>query len=299
MKLEISPLELPVQIELTELDLRYAPLRVLEPARQARLAASLSQDGQHSPVLVVGDAETDAFVLIDGYGRVEALRGLGQDLVEAVVLELSTVEALLWTWQLGTRRRSVLEDAWWLQELVDGHGLRQAELARRLRRSKSWISRRLSLVGVLSASAQEAVRTGVVPAHAAMKFLVPLARANAEHAERLVAGLDGTPVTDRQVEQLYLGWRTGNAERQERIVAQPHLFLKVEDHVLAPALEPDDAQKLADELEGISGLCRRIRRRVRDGVLLRATPEARSSATRSLEEARLAFEGVQQLMREA
>ena len=128
-----------MQLELHQLVLRYAALRVLDPDRQARLATSLGREGQHSAVLVVQDDDrSDQFVLIDGYRRVDALRSLGRDLVEAVVLSMPPVDALLMSWQLGAgRRRSVLEDGWLLQELVDAHGLRQAELAQRLRRSKS------------------------------------------------------------------------------------------------------------------------------------------------------------------
>ena len=143
------------------------------------------------------------------------------------------------------------------------------------------------------------MRIGLVPAHGAMKFLVsmvPLARANSDHADRLVTGLGATTVTDRQLERLYLAWRAADDERRERIVAQPHLFLKVEEALTEPVLEPDDIDKLADELDGISGLCRKARRRLRDGVFARANPEGRTRATRSWNEAPLAFEGVQALM---
>ncbi len=286
-----------MQLELHQLVLRYAGLRVVDPDRQARLATSLGREGQHSAVLVVEDEGSDQLVLIDGYRRVDALRSLGRDLVEAVVLSMSPVEALLLSWQLGASpRRSVLEDAWLLQELVDTHGLRQTELALRLRRSKSWVSQRLALVGVLSNAAQDAVRTGILPPHGATKFLVPWARAHADHADRLVAGLGAIAVTDRQLERLYLAWRTADDDRRERIADQPHLFLKVEEALTEPALEPDDIDKLADELDGISGLCRKVRRRLRDGVFARANPEGRTRATRSWDEARLAFEGVRALM---
>lgn len=284
-------------VEIDEIERRYAGLRVMEPGRQARLAASLAREGQHSPVLAVLEDE-GAYVLIDGYRRVDALLSLGRDVVDLAVLPVGAAEALILTWSLeSTRRRSVLEDAWLLQELVEAHGMRQVELAAQLGRSRSWVSQRLGLTGALPGAAQDAIRKGLIPAHAAMKFLVPLARANPAHCERLAAALGGDPVTDRQVERLYLAWRTADDEQRERIISEPHLFLKADEALAEPEIELDEAQKLADDLEGISGLCRKARRRVRSGVFARANVESRATAKRSWEEAKLAFEGLQNLMR--
>lgn len=286
-----------MQVEIHQIELRYAALRVIDPGRQARLVASLAREGQHSPVLAVVE-EDDRYVLIDGYRRVAAMASLGRDVVDLAVLPIEAPEALILAWRLeSARRRSVLEDAWLLQELVEAHGLRQVELAAQLHRSKSWVSRRLALVNALPARVQDAVRTGIVPAHAAMKFLVPLARANSEHCERLVTALGDVAVSDRQVERLYLGWRTGDDEQRERIVSHPHLFLKADEAIAEPEVEADEVDKLADDFEGISGLCRRARRRLKAGVFARANPEGRATAGRSWEETKLAFEALQTLMR--
>lgn len=54
-----------MEIELHQLELRYAALRIKEAGHRARLVASLAQHGQQTPVLVVaGDQES--FVLVDG-----------------------------------------------------------------------------------------------------------------------------------------------------------------------------------------------------------------------------------------
>jgi hypothetical protein len=101
---------------------------------------------------------------------------------------LSEVEALLHHRHLETAKRAAIEDEWLLRRFRE-HSLTMDELARRMCRSKSWVSRRLGLLDALATSAQEAVRTGSVPSHAAMKYLVPLARANKRQCEQLVAGL--------------------------------------------------------------------------------------------------------------
>jgi ParB family transcriptional regulator, chromosome partitioning protein len=215
----------------------YVHLRVREPGLQARLLASLSDQGQTSPIVVVRDAEGRA-VLIDGYRRVHALERLGKDTVIAIVLGLSEADALVYCHRLETsRRRSAMEDGWLLREL-HAQGPKLNEIGRALGRTASWVSRRLGLVRALPESAEEAVRRGVVPPHGAMKSLVPLARANRTHCEQLIQHLGAERVTTREIAQLYAAWRSGDREQKERIVSAPRLFLRAA-RVVAPA-EPHD-----------------------------------------------------------
>jgi ParB/RepB/Spo0J family partition protein len=148
-----------MELELSQLDLRYAGLGIRDGQRTGRLVASMSTSGQQAAVLVVRD--DDEYVLVDGYARVEALHKLACDLVKAAVLELSQADALIVGYRLdNVRARSVLEEAWLLRELRDAHGMSPTELARKLDRSDSCVSRRLGLVGALPESVQVAVRDG-------------------------------------------------------------------------------------------------------------------------------------------
>jgi ParB family transcriptional regulator, chromosome partitioning protein len=284
-----------MQIEIRELELRYAALRIVDPRRQARLESSLAREGQQSSVLVV-TAEDETMVLVDGYRRVVALQRLGRDVVDVAILPMEEASALVEVWRLETaRRRTALEDAWLLAELLERHGRSQVELARMLRRSKSWVSQRLALVRVLPESVQQAVRAGLVPPQGAMKSLVPLARANAEHCERLVAALGKEPVSVRQLARLCATWRAGDAELRERLVSHPWLFLKADEAVTAER-ESDVGLKLAADLEAVAGLCGKVRRRVREGVFARANTASRATAKRSWKETRLVFEALAELM---
>lgn len=258
-------------IELSDLELRYAPLRIRDAARAARMRASLAAHGQQSPVSVITQGTDDAkrFVLIDGYLRVLAARLLARDEIEAMVLPIAEADALIMAHRLEEiGRRSALEDGWLLEDLIQRHGLSQQELSKRLSRSHSWVSRRLSLVYLLPELAQTAVRDGFVPAQAAMKYLVPLSRDKRESCARIVQHLDfgrEPAVTEREVGKLYAHWRRGDAEQRARIEAQPRLFLRVE-----AATQPDkksDTQLLIGDLNAISGLCLRARRRLVDGVV--------------------------------
>jgi len=255
-----------MELEFHQLDRKYAGLRIADAGRTARLVASLCEHGQQQPVLVVRgggeDGGIDRYVLIDGYARVAALGELKRDTVEATALELSEAHALLLAFRLERNRaRSVIEEAWLLRELVSTHAIAQRKLGALLGRSASWVSRRLALVNVLPAAAEEAVRRGALPAQAAMKCLVPLARANAGQCERLVANVGNRRLSVRQMARLYAGWRAGNAEQREAIVDRPLLYLELEEREPEVALDPgtEREQRLVRDLGTLAGICRRAR----------------------------------------
>jgi len=280
-----------MQLELGELDLRYASLRISDRARAQRLVASLCEVGQQTPVLVVR-GESDRFVLIDGYARVDALRRLAHDVVEAAVLELPEAEALVVGYRLdNTRQRSALEEGWLLQELREHHGLALDDLARKLDRSKSWVSRRLALVRVLPVSVQSAVQSGRVGAQIATKYLVPLARANAAQCERLVKQLGDERLSVRNAGRLYDAWRKGDAELRTRVVEHPNLFLQAQA-AARDDVDPQADKEIAavvDDLGAVAGLCVRARGRLDKHDITATGAVQRRTLTSAFTRARAAF----------
>jgi ParB family transcriptional regulator, chromosome partitioning protein len=289
-----------VELEIAQLDLRYQTTRIKDEARRSRLMASLLEHGQQRAVFVVADGP-GRYVLIDGYARVEALAALGRDLLEASVLDLPEAEALIVVHRLeGTRRRSAVEEGWLIVELLDRHGLSQREVAQELRRSVSWVSRRVGLVQGLPASVEQALRRGILAPHAAAKYLLPLARANTEHCERLMSGLAGERLSVREVERLYGGWKHADAMTREHIVAQPVLYLRAEASTQPDELLPsgDPAAPLFNDLHGIAGLARRALGRVREGLLHELDATRRGAISNAAAQARLATEAMLQSLSE-
>jgi len=262
-----------MELEFHQLEKRYAALRIADAHRRARLVASLYAYGQQQPVLVVRDSAheqgVERYVLIDGYARVAALDELKRDSVAATVLELSEAHALVLAFRLERNRvRSAIEEAWLVRELITGHRIAPRDLAAWLGRSPSWVSRRLGLIEVLPASAEEMVRAGRLPAQAAMKYLVPLARAKRGQCERLVEQLGGQRLSVRQCARLYAGWRAGTTAQREAIVERPLLYLELEEKETAPEAVADPGtereQRLVRDLGALAGICRRARQALRE-----------------------------------
>lgn len=168
-----------MELELHQLDLRYAGLRKRHPAQERALLASLAEIGQQLPIVVIGEAvaplQAARYVVIDGYKRVRALKRLARDTVRGTRWEIPELEALLLERRLRCASEDALDQAWLLAELQERFSLSLDDLARHFERSKSWVSRRLGLIQALPVQVHEQVRSGALSAHAAMKYLLPLA----------------------------------------------------------------------------------------------------------------------------
>jgi ParB/RepB/Spo0J family partition protein len=275
-----------MELEFHQLDLRYEPLRRRTPEREKRLLASLAQHGQQAPIVVVA-AEGGAHVVVDGYKRVRALKRLKVDTVQATAWGLSEAEALL----LERLMRSAegdgpFEQAWLLRELHQRFALSREELARRFDRSESWVSRRLALVEDLPAGLQEQVRCGGIVAHAAMKYLVPMARANRGDTERLVAALGGRRPSSRQTGALYRAWLKGGAKSRELLLSDPWTFLKAQEELGRESAERSAVQRLLEDLGAMSAIGRRAHGRLREGVARELSTAQRDEVRRALAQAR-------------
>lgn len=256
-----------MNVELHQLDLRYEALRKRSPTRERQLLASLADVGQQSPIVVV-PAPDGTLVVIDGYKRVRALRRLARDTVRATRWELEESEALLLERLMRVASEDALEHGWLLTELHERFGLSFEELARRFGKSKSWVSRRLSLVNELPKEIQAQVRAGAIAAHAAMKYLVPLARANAAAATQLAAAMASLKPTTRQVGALYAGWKSGTEQTRELILRTPKVFLRAQaQHQQTQKAAKSPAQLLLDDMGVMSAIARRARRRLEQGLL--------------------------------
>jgi ParB family chromosome partitioning protein len=250
-----------MQLEFHQLDRRWEHLRVREPHRQRRLLASLADSGQQTPIVVVAAGPPDRYLAIDGHKRVAALEQLGRDTVEAMVWEMSEAEALLLSRSLRfSPQESALEQGWLLAEMEQRFGYDLDELARRFDRSTSWVSRRLALVELLPEAIQQQVREGKLAAQVAMKYLVPVARVNADDCSRMAAAFVAHRCDTRQAGQLYTAWRKGTRTVRERILAEPELFLKTQRQ--APAAKPAAVEQVERDLDMVIAILRRTGRRL-------------------------------------
>ena len=282
----------PVDLEFHQLELRYERLRVRQPARERRLLASLADAGQQMPIVVVIGGS--AYVVVDGHKRVRCLRRLHRDTVAAVVWEMPEAEALIFRQLLRTDASdSAFEQGWLLRTLHEEHGLALDALARRFDRSVSWISRRVSLVRTLPAVVQDHVHDGRLVAHAAMKYFVPLARANAADCVRLVDAIVPHRLSTRQIGRLYQAYVTGVEATRALVVTDPLLVLRITDDTPAAPIRPEASapEALLTDLHIVGAVARRAARRLQHGGGL--LPPERERAWRLFDQVQMDFRDLQ------
>lgn len=253
-----------MQLEFHQLDRRLAHLRAQRPERQRRLLASLAASGQQTPIVVVAVAQQkDRYLVIDGYQRIAALEQLGRDTVESVIWPMGEGEAVVLDRTLRfSPRESALEEGWLLAELEQRCGYGMEELAQRLDRSLSWVSRRLALVELIPESVQQQVREGKIAAAVAVKFLAPVARSSPQDCERMAQAWVKHRFTVRQAGQLYAAWRDAAASVRQRILEQPELFLKAQQQV-EPHPPPTAGNELLRDLDMVAAIANRASRRLK------------------------------------
>lgn len=276
-----------MQLELHQLDRRYEALRKADPRQEKRLLASLAELGQQTPVVVVSPEQPGRYVLVDGYKRVRALSMLRCDVVRVLCWDLPEADALV-VERLMRESASdgPIEQGWLLVELRDRFGLSVEELGRRFDKSSSWVSRRLALVTELPKEIQKQVRQGKLGAHAAMKYLVPLARANTDVALRLSAVIAPLGLSSRQIAELYAAVLGGSDKTQQLVLSDPSLFLRAQQEARrGQDREKKVAELLLADLGALGGIARRVYGRLRKGIAAELLPEERDQVARCFRQA--------------
>jgi ParB/RepB/Spo0J family partition protein len=240
-----------LDLDLHRLELRFAASRLVEPRAVARIAHSIERCGQVVPCIVVAvpGAVGERLVLIDGYRRVAALRRLGRDTASVEQWTCELTDALL-SLLARTQNRpfASIEEALLIRELMQGLGLSQHDLARRCGRDVSWVSRRLQLLSGLPDAALTAVRDGTLSSWSASRIVVPLARANAEHADRLLTALADAPLSTRELRCWFEHYQKAFRSARDHMVDRPRLFID--------ALRANGEQRAGERLrDGPEGEC--------------------------------------------
>jgi ParB family transcriptional regulator, chromosome partitioning protein len=260
-----------LDLDLHRLELRFADARLVEPRAVEQLARSIERGGQIVPCIVVAAHAAEVreggerLVLIDGYRRVAALRRLGRDTARVECWRCGLAEGLLGV--LARAQMSpfaVVEEALLVRELMAGLGLSQHEVARRCGRDVSWVSRRLQLISALPDAALEAMRAGWLSSWAASR-VAPLARANSEHADRLLQALAAAPLSTRDLRSWFAHYQEASRISREVwstiCICLSRLVRKVTQH-LSELLRDGPEAECETDLRRVNVNIARVRKRL-------------------------------------
>lgn len=220
---------MPVEIELSSLDLRYEGHRMKNAGLEERLLASILQRGLEEPLEGV---EVDgAHILLNGFKRYRCARKLQLPTVSYASLGEDAAAGILSLLRTSNNRAlSILEQAAFIDELHAIRNLSVAQIARELSRSKSWVSMRLGLIAEMSATIRAKLFSGAFPVYPYMYTLRQFMRMNGaklEEVEQFVTAVSGHGLSVREIEQLAHGFFRGpDSFRQEILKGNLALPLK-------------------------------------------------------------------------
>src|SRR6266545_3550720 len=178
------------EVELGSLDLRYQSFRLKQPALEQRLLSSILQRGIEEPLegvdLSAPSAANPAQVLLNGFKRYRCARHLRLATVPYSSLGRDEAVAILGLLKLSNHRTlSILEQAAFIAELKNVRGLKVAEIAAELSRSKSWVTMRLGLMAEMSEPVRQQLFAGAFPVYSYMYLMRQFMRMNGVKAQEI------------------------------------------------------------------------------------------------------------------
>ena len=173
------------EIPLAEFDLSLSGMRIMNPARIHQVEKSMRLHGQLQPV--VARIHEKGYQIIDGFKRFYTATDMMMKTLQCLVLEidLSQAKVLLMNYNLSHQSMEAWEEAMVLQDLHKTHSLDQHSLARLTGHSRSWVSRRLSLIDKTDEKVSSQIMMGTLTSSHA-RALIKLPRGNQPDMARVI-----------------------------------------------------------------------------------------------------------------
>lgn len=223
-------------IPLLEFDLSLSAVRVMNMSRILKIEKSMRLHGQLQPV--VARVHQGGYQLIDGFKRYYAAEDLMMETLHCRMLEinLSQAKVLLLSYNRPHQSMEAWEEAMVLQDLQKTHSLDQKQLSALTGYSRSWVSRRLSLIDKMDEVVSSQIMLGVLTSSHA-RALTRLPRGNQGEVARAIANF---ALTSRQSDTLVEAFLRANDEPRKRyILTHPEHILSKEQE---EEQEPYDAR---------------------------------------------------------
>jgi len=197
-------------------------MRVMNISRIEQVEKSMRLHGQLQPV--VARVHEGKYQIIDGLKRYYNAVDLMMETLQCHVLDIDEKQAkvLLLSYNRFHQSMEVWEEAMVLKDLLKTHDLDQQSLARLTGYSRSWVSRRLSLISKIDEQVASEIRMGgLTSSHA--RTLTRLPRGNQCDVARVITSWSLTSrLSDRLIDAFL---EAGNEQQQRYILAHPEHIL--------------------------------------------------------------------------
>ncbi|QXJ30331.1 ParB/RepB/Spo0J family partition protein [Saccharolobus shibatae] len=128
------------------------------------LKESLKETGLLTPI-IVRPSKDGKYEIIDGLHRYTAAKKLGWKDIEANIVNLSDVDALVYSITNNIQRKQMepIDEAQAILKLINEYGLTETDVAKRLGKSVAWVSQRVAIALKLPDEVKKLLESGKIP----------------------------------------------------------------------------------------------------------------------------------------
>jgi ParB/RepB/Spo0J family partition protein len=211
------------EISIDEFDLSLSGMRIMNMTRILQVEKSMRLHGQLQPV--VARVHEGGYQLIDGFKRFYAAEDLLMETLHCHLLEIDLTQAkvLLLSYNRSHQSMEAWEEAMVLQDLQKTHSMDQRSLSRLTGYSRSWVSRRLSLIGKMDEGVYSEIMMGTLTSSHA-RALTKLPRGNQGEVARVITTHQLTSRQSDALAETFL--KAKNEDERRYILSHPEQILR-------------------------------------------------------------------------
>lgn len=206
-------------------------MRLINSTRILQLERSMKVHGQLQPV--IARLHEGGIQLIDGYKRLSAAETLVMDTLECRLLEVDEQQAkiLMLGYNRSNQTMETWEEALILRDLLEKHDVDHRQLAKLTGHSRSWVSRRLSLISKVDQEVSSLIRMGALTSSHA-RALMRLPRGNQMAIARIIMSFGlSTRMSDRLIGAFL---EAEDTDQQQQILDHPEPVLRDQTELFEP-----------------------------------------------------------------
>ena len=206
-------------IEILDLDMRYESYRMRNEGSERDLLSSILEYGIQEPFEGVDTG--DGRILLNGFKRYRCAKKLGIGIVPYVSIGNDEALGIIQLIRVSnTKSLTILEQAKLIDELKRAHGMGVVEIAKKVGRSKSWVSMRIGIISEMSEAVRDWIFAGKFPVYSYMYTLRQFIRMNyakKEEIDEFVRSVAGKNLSIRNIERIANGYFKGSDDFREQI----------------------------------------------------------------------------------
>ena len=198
-------------------------MRIMNMTRILQVEKSMRLHGQLQPV--VARVHEGGYQLIDGFKRFYASEDLMMEALQCLVLEIDLPQAkvLLLSYNRAHQSMEAWEEAMVLQDLQKTHSMDQRSLSQLTGYSRSWVSRRLALIGKMDETVSSEIMMGTLTSSHA-RALTKLPRGNQGEVARVITTHYLTSRQSDVLAEAFLGAKS--EDERQYILSHPEQILR-------------------------------------------------------------------------